>query len=140
VKAPAPQYEPREAVAVISAPPRLFRPRTIPKAPVQRFAVERAPAPRTPKAVLPEQKAPTIEMRAARTPAALHTPEVVVPNPTTMPAGFAGAVQAPAPKLELEPRATAFGVALGRPSTTSVVPPGGAAGFGAVGLAKVKSP
>lgn len=137
---PVAQHEPREAVLVVSPPLRLYRlPRPRPKMAVRRFEVERVAATRTPEAVRPEPQAPKVEAQPGPAPILPQQPVIEVKRPAPKPAGFTEVARAGAPKLELEPRAAAFGAALARPETPSSVPAGGVAGFGSVGRARTKS-
>ena len=137
---PIPHHERREAVLIVSPPPRLFRPSTKPKATVQRFEMKRAAPRRTPEAIRPEPQAPNVEARTA--PILPKEPVIAVTNPAARPVGFPEAARTTAtvPRLELEPRASAFGSALGRTAAASVAAPAHATGFGAVGLTKTQSP
>lgn len=136
---PMPQHKPREAVLVVTPPPRLFRPRPRLRTAVQRFEIERAAVTRTPEAVRPEPQAPKVAARPDPAPILPEEPAVEVRSPAHKPAGFAEVSGAVAPKLAAEPSAAAFGAARGRPEAPSAVPPGGAAGFGAIGLAQAKT-
>jgi len=125
---------------VVSPPPRLFRPRPQPKAAVQRFEMERTASTRTPETIRAAPEAPKLEARTDPAPILPQEPAIAVTRPAAKPVGFAEVARAAAPKRELESRTAAFGSALGKQEPTSVLPPDGSTGFGAVGLAEAQSP
>ncbi|MDA1237276.1 MAG: TonB family protein [Acidobacteria bacterium] len=137
---PVRPLELREAVRLVSPPPRLIRPRTQPKARVRRFEMERAAVARTPEAIRVELQAPSVAVRTNPAPVMPQEPAIAVTSPAARPAGFAEVARATTARLELEPRAAAFGSALGRHEGPSVAPPDGTTSFGAAGLARTDSP
>lgn len=137
---PMPHHEPREAMLIVSPPPQLLHPRPQPKADMQRFEVQQPATPRRPETIRAMPEAPTIEMRTDPATALPQTPAIVVTKPAAQSVGFAEIARAAAPKLELESRPAAFGSALGKWESTSVLPTGVSTGFGAVGLARTQSP
>ncbi len=93
-----------------------------------------------PEAIREEPQAPKVEVREDPAPILPQEPAIAVARPAVKLAGFTEVARAAAPKLELEPRAAAFGSALGKREPTSISLPGGSTGFGAVALAKTQSP
>jgi hypothetical protein len=116
---PVPPRELREAVRLVSPPPRVFRPRRQPKARVRRFEMERAASRQTSEAIRVERQAPRVAVWTAPAPILPKEPAIVVTSPTARPAGFAEVARATIARLELEPQAAAFGSALGRPEGPS---------------------
>lgn len=133
---PIPRHEPREAVLLVSPPPRLFRPRPQPKAAVQRFEMRQTASTRTAETIRAAPEAPKIAAHAEPAPSLPQQQAIVV----TKPVGFAEIARVAPPNLELESRAEAFGSVQGKREPSSVLPSSGSTGFGAVGLAKTQSP